>query len=264
MSIFLCSVIALVLFSSWTTYKILKRLKSKAGCIFIGYVFGVIFCVTLFVFSILYWLIVYVGTHTDAMINGDRYTGTITAFEEEHGIDDEGYSYTNNFPVIEFTTNDGHTITRKSSEPIAAHKLPAIGSDHTVYYHAGKDRMVTIGAMTYIAIVGMLFMATVLLFAFTCIIKFALGHNMNNFIEIVEYFGVVIFIPVVMVAFDALLIYSLIYGNTEEPWVKAVMIFFISSLTLGFLGYMNLLRQKDKLKFRQTAPGHWEGYVDEE
>lgn len=238
-----------IIFSIWATYSSIKRIKKKIGCFIGGYIFLVIFSVTLFSIGITVALGTYVYGKMSIMIGGDKYASTIVDYETTYGTDDEGNTTSSTYPVVSFVTTAGDSVTTTSTETILSHELPEIGSEYTIYYNPSNGRNTSVGAMTYIAFFGMIFMALFLFGALTFIVKFALGHNnIGDFIASVRKFAAYIFAPVAMIAFDGLLIYGLLYGNTEAGWVKGMLIFFIIMLTLGTIGYIKLL-------FKNSAEG---------
>lgn len=253
------ALLALLLFSIWVAFRIKQRLKGKSGCLFMGYVTTVVFCIGMLSLGVTYFLISYTYVKVETVTLGKSYTAEIVDYTEKEGVDDEGRTYVNYYPVFKFNTSDGKTITRESAESISYSDLK-LGSTETVFYYSAKDRLTTLGATTAIAFCGTLLMAILLVSSFIGIILYALGYNMARFWKIAMGVLFYFFLPFAMIAFDALLIYALLYGNIGGAfWVEALLVFFIIMLTLAIWGYLSMMMKKGLPKMKRTSATTWTG-----
>ncbi len=250
----LYAILALIAFSIWMTTRINKRLERKSGCIGFGYVSLVIFCISGFTIGVTIMLFTYVGGSLNTLINGDKYAATITDYTSERKEDSDGDMQTYYTPIFSFTTNEGIEITKSSG--YSSTGTPEIGERIEVYYDIKNDKVFQPGAMAIIGTVGMLIMCIVLVFSFVGIIRFAFGYNMAGFWRICQRFGTMFFIPFIMIAFDALLIYALFYKK-QPFWVEMLLGFFILVLTLGCWGYIKSVIEKGQPKWKRTSETSW-------
>lgn len=66
-----------------------------------------------------------------------------------------------------------------------------------------------------------------------------------------------IFLPGIMIAFEALMIYGLLDNKSLPVWVQALLVFFISVLGLGIIGYIKQIISKGPPKWQQVGPNKW-------
>jgi len=236
------------------TTRINKRLERKSGCIGFGYVSLVTFCISGFAIGVTIMLFTYVGGSLNTLINGDKYAATITDYTSERKEDSDGDMQTYYTPIFSFTTNEGIEITKSSG--YSSTGTPEIGERIEVYYDIKNDKVFQPGAMAIIGTVGMLIMCIVLVFSFVGIIRFAFGYNMAGFWRICQRFGTMFFIPFIMIAFDALLIYALFYKK-QPFWVELLLGFFILALTFGCWGYIKSVIEKGPPKWKRTSETSW-------
>ncbi|MDH6309135.1 hypothetical protein M2451_001706 [Dysgonomonas sp. PFB1-18] len=255
------TILTLIAFSIWMTTRINKRLERKSGCIGFGYVSLVIFCISGFAIAITLILFTYVGENLNTFINGDKYIATITNYTSTEKEDSEGDMRTYYTLIFSFTTNEGVEITKSSGNSSTG--VPQIGEKIEVYYDVKNDKVFQPGAMVIIGTVGMLIMCVVLLFSFVGIIRFAFGYDMSGFWKICQKFGTIFFIPFIMIAFDALLIYAL-FHKKQPFWVEILLGFFILMLTLGCWGYIKSIVEKGPPKWKRTSETSWSADWEDE
>ena len=251
--------LGIILFSFWITRKIAKRRNTKLGCIGFGYIALVVFCISMFAATITYITFDFTAKKTDILINSKSYTAEVIDFQEKQSIDSEGISTTSYYPILKFTTEDGQVLTRTSTEVDMAHKH-IIRETRTVYYHEKKDLLTTIGAMTFISIIGIGVLCLVFVTLFIGVVIYGVGLPMAKYFKFCSNIGFKFLIPLLMIAFDALLIYGFCYGNTSQAWyVKPILILFIIGLSLGTLGYLKMIIKKGTPTFKRVSATRWEG-----
>ena len=236
--------LGIILFSLWITQKIAKRKNTKLGCIGFGYIALVVFCISMFAVFLTSIILDLTIKKTDMLINSKSYTAQVIDFQEEQHIDSEGYSTTSHYPILKFTTEDGKILIRTSNEADISHKR-LIGETRTVYYYEKEDLFTTIGAMTFISIIGLGVMCLVFVTLFVGIVIYGVGLPMKKYLRICSNIGFRFLVPLLMIAFDALLIYAFFHGNTSQAWfVKPILVLFIIGLSFGIWGYLNMIIQK--------------------
>ena len=108
--------------------------------------------------------------------------------------------------------------------------------------------------------IGIFIMWLVVSVAFIGILLYALGVKMDSFFKFVRNLGSYFFIPLLMIGFEALLIFALINGNDVPMFATALLIFFILVLGLGIWGYLKMtFFSKAKIKWVRTGNGSWYG-----
>jgi len=249
-------ILFLIVFSIWAALKINKRLGRKNGCVSIGYITLVVFCISLLSTGITWIMIRSASENLSATIGGSKYTAKITDYTS-HKSTDGNTMYT---PIFSFTTEEGQTLSHPAG--YSSGEKPQIGQECTVYYNSRTNQISIWSASTLILIIGVLIMASVLLIAFYAIVRYALGYSMERFWKFLQKFASYVFLPVVMISFDALLIYALI-SKVDSFGVQCILFIFIFILTLAIWGYLKMTFQHGALKWKQTSYLSWSGDWDE-
>lgn len=108
--------------------------------------------------------------------------------------------------------------------------------------------------------VGIFIMWFVVSVAFVGILLYAIGIKMDGFFKLVRNLGSYFFIPLLMIGFEALLIFALINGNDVPMFATVLLIFFILVLGLGIWAYMKMtFFSNAKIKWVRTGNGSWSG-----
>ncbi len=231
------------------------------GCMTTGYVALVIFCVTILCFAVFFMLFSSVKNDVSSFINGEQYTATVTSYTSEDKEDDEGDTQTYYTSYVTFTTKEGYEVTRPKA--FSSTGMPVMGETYTIYYDAKNNTLFVWEAMVVIMFVGMIIMGTILLFAFTGLVLFAFGAKMDGYWKACRNLAS-LFIPFIMIAFDALLVYGLLHK--EHPtFVVIILSFFILVLSLAIWGgYISMAIKKGPLKWKRTSAASWSGDWDNE
>lgn len=105
---------------------------------------------------------------------------------------------------------------------------------------------------------GIFVMWLVLFFAFIGIVIYIFGLKMDKFFKLIRNLGSYFLIPLLMIGFEALLIYAFIYGNEVPTFATAILVFFIIVLGLSIWAYFKMtFFSKAKLKWKKTGAGSW-------
>jgi hypothetical protein len=228
-----------------------------------GYIFLIIYCISICTIGITWAISDYAFKKIDLLTHAKSYSAQVVDFDKKETEDSEGTT-TSYYPILRFTTETGETVTMPSDEAEMSHELN-IGERRTVYYYAEKGKLTTIGAMTYVSIIGLLIMFLCLETVFVGILMYSFGCKMDKFYHFVRIAGMNFFAPFLMIAFDVLLIYAFFYGDTSGGWfIKPLLIVFILGVTFGIWGYITIIRQKGAPKFKQISPTQWVGDWEDE
>lgn len=248
-----------VAFSLYLTYSIGKRRaktgKGNLGCLGFGYVFLVVIILMVMTISITLAMASSLRKTTKQLMNSERYTSQVVSYSSYESHDaDAGTTTTMFTPTVEFFTTSGerveHTLSYSSSHQ------PRIGDTVIVYYNAQTGDSMSFGFNTYALFFGALIMIIVLVFAFWGVLLYGLNYKMDYYLKIVKAVGVNFFIPLVMILFDALLIYAFFYGNEVPLFATGLLVFFIVILTLGIWGYIKMILTHDRV-WVKTGPSSW-------
>lgn len=259
--------IGLIVFSIWAAVRIQKRMRTKAdkdrrpGCLVTGYISLVVFCIGLFSVGITAIFVSSTVKNFIAITNGEKCEAKVVSWTDEWKEDDEGNNDLYYTPVLEFATSDGTVVNRNTG--FSSTEEPYVGQSYTIYYNAGTGSLFVWSYHVVIMFFGMLFMGTILIFTFYGIIRYTLGYNMDVYWNVCKNVGMIFLIPSMMIAFDALLIFALVY-KSHPLWVTLLLCFFIFVLTLGIAGYLKMIIRKGSPKWKRTSATTWAADWDEE
>lgn len=243
------------------TYFFVKRLGRK-GCVTFVYVGLVIFCINLF--TIFSWGLMFKSIKEiySVVTSGDKYTASVVSFTaEKHYDSKDKRTYYMYQPTVKFTTNNGRTIERELDFSTSSLKK---GDIYKVNYDEKSDKIITLGFTMIIQLVGAFLFWFILSFLTGGIIKYVLGHQMDDYQALVSKIGFYFFIPFLMIGFDGLLVYAMFYGN-KAPWfITALLVFFILVLTLSILGYIKMIIKKGEPKMKRAGANKWVGDWDDD
>lgn len=245
LSPFVDILIFFTLFSSWATYKIVKRSQTKNGCLSLGYIWLVIFIVGILSSGLFMMLIQSTYNNTQAIVFGKSYTATITDYSSYQSTDDEGNRRTYHSPIFSFTTDEGQSITKKAGYGSTA--LPEIGKEQTVFYNAQTGHLFIWGYIFVVMLVGLFLMGSVLFLILYGIARYASGYDMESYWQLIMTFLIKYFVPIAMISFDALLIYAL-FQKDQPIFVTIILGFFITVLTLAIPGYFKAIKPNNVSK----------------
>lgn len=133
-------------------------------------------------------------------------------------------------------------------------------------YEGGLDAVELSGEMVIMGF-GIFIMWLVLFLAFIGIVLYVFGLEMDKFFKLIRNLGSYFFIPLLMIGFEALLIYALLYGNDIPTFATVILVFFIIVLGLSIWAYFKMIFfSKGKLKWQRTGAGSWgaDWVVDDE
>ncbi len=244
--------IALVLFSLWAAIRVLKRIGKgqRLGCVSVGYVWLIIFSIGSLAFG--GTLLLYESLRN--FTQGERIEATITDFtvREQTSSDDDGPMFV---PIIRFTAPNGEVITREGNTGSGAE--PIIGEIYVIYYDSERDSLsnFSFGSIALLTAGGvMTFFLSLILFG---IVRYALGGNMAAFWSYFQNFLTLFFLPLAMIAFNALLICAMVFAGPHPRWVYALLGIFIFAMTLTIWGYLRMVGRKGAPKWKRTGNTLW-------
>ena len=236
-----------IIFNLIITLFFIRRAKLK-GCMSFGYVFLIIFCITLFSFSVTPFFIKTTQENYDVFTSGEDHVATVVGIVN-NGVDSNNSTMYS--PIVEFKTLEGKTITKQlgfSSKGIKT------GETYKVNYNPQKDRVITLGYIRVITVVGAILFFTIFIFLFAGLMLYILNFSMKGYFYLIKLIGLKFFFPFVMIMFDALLIYALFYGNKIPIGISILLVFFILILTLGIVGYIKMFFTESKFKNKKAKP----------
>ncbi|MGG5507367.1 MULTISPECIES: hypothetical protein [unclassified Myroides] len=248
-----------VVFSLYLTYSIGQRRakngKGNLGCLGFGYVFLVVTILMVLTISVTIGIASSLRKTTKQLMDSERYTAQIVSYSSYESHDAEARTTTTMFtPTVAFFTTSGerveHTLFYSSSHQ------PAVGDTVIVYYNELTGDSLTLGFNTYMLFFGTLVTIIVLIFAFWGVLLYGLNYNMDYYLKVVKTVAVNFFIPLVMILFDALLIYAFFYGNEIPLFATGLLVFFIVILTLGIWGYIKMILTHDMV-WTKTGSSSW-------
>lgn len=225
------------------TFFVLKRSK-KIGCIAFGYIGLVLFIINLFtVFS---WLSFYstIEETYGVLTSGKNYTATVINYTSKEVYNSENRQYRTMYtPIVEFTTFQGDNITRSLDFSTSGLE---IGDTYWVNYNTATGKVTTLGFTITIKVVGTFLFCFIFMILFIGEILYLFNLRMDRYFSFLKGAGLYFFLPLIMIGFDALLIYALFYGNAVPLWVSLLLVFFIIMLTLAIMGYFKMMFSKEK------------------
>lgn len=236
--------------------------RKKLGCVGFGYISLVVFLIGMFAVMITFFLTSSAINGIQTYTGGESYMATIVSYSSYESKDDDGRTTTMYTPTYEIDVDGKGTI--RVDDYMSSGGVPNVGELVELYYNKETGNILRFSAGTIIMAVGMFIMWIVLAFCFAGILNYLFGGNMSKYFKIVQAVGMGFFIPLVMIAFEALLIYALFYGNDAPGWASAILVFFIIGLGLGIWGYLKMLFGKGLPKWQRTSDMSWSADWDEE
>lgn len=229
--------------------------KNKLGCVGKGYVILVVFLVGMFALMITFFLTKSSIEGVQTYRNGEKYLATIVSYSDYISEDSDGREITMYTPTYEVMTKDGERI--RIEDTTSSSSQPTIGAIEEIYYNVNTGKMLNFSAGFIALSVGMFIMWFIMAFAFVGILMYALNFKMDKYFKALQVIGVGFFIPFIMIAFEALLIYALFAAENKPGWVVVLLSFFILGLGLGIIGYIKMLLSKGTPKWKQTSAMSW-------
>ncbi|QXP61841.1 hypothetical protein [Olleya sp. HaHaR_3_96] len=208
------------------TFFIAKRL-GKTGCIGFGYVALIVGAINLFT-VLVFFLISTAIKDLYAIPFGINYTAEVIDSVSKSTEDGTMYS-----PIVAFTTQSGAAVTEELS-----FSSGSLQNSYYINYNEDTGKLIPLGFILALKLAAAILFGVIFIFSFTGIILYAGGINMSGYLEVVKVVGLKFFLPLIMIGFDALLIYALFYGNEMPIFILGILVFFIFMLTLGIWGYI--------------------------
>ncbi|MDR0371700.1 MAG: DUF3592 domain-containing protein [Prevotellaceae bacterium] len=234
---------AILVFNLYCTVEIAEKQKTRLSILPKGYIFLVLLPLNILIIGLFIGSSKHVFGKAGLIFNSKIYRAEIVDFENIYDTGRHGEKTASYYPVYEFVGSEGEVITLQSDEEDLYHKR-RIGETRTVYYNKKLNKLTTVNAKTFISIIGLLCLMIALGTAFAGILMYSLGKDMHKYRETVLLGGVKYFLPFILITFDLLSIYSLIYGNVGHLIVKLLISVLILILTLAIIGYFKKIRKE--------------------
>ncbi|MCD8030510.1 MAG: hypothetical protein LUF85_06750 [Bacteroides sp.] len=203
--------IGFILFSLFITFGIKRRMekqssdKKSMGCMSMGYIWVVVFFVGILAISLTSICLSKTLSGMHAILAGECYKAAVVDWTSEWSQDSDGESTEYYYSILEFTTKEGHVITRKTN--FGSSECPQKVEEYTIYYVGSSDYMFVWGKHILFFLFATLVIGSVWVFAFIGIMRYALGYSMKSYLRSGNRFLFVFFLPFVMILFIAALVY---------------------------------------------------------
>jgi len=257
--IFTLFFVAGIVGSIWLTRKVLKRTKA-AGCVSFGFVFLVIVCVLQLCIGAWGLLISTSAEAVQTYRSGTAYTAYVISTTTHESYDSEHNTNTlMHTPTVAFVLSDGDTIIKPLN--FSAPDI-SIGDTYQVMYSAQNDAVITWGYTLIFSLAGSSIFAVLLSIFVVGIFLFASQRPMSRFWNTIKKVIFYFIIPSVMLGFEALLFWFLLYHS--GAWNSELITIGCFTLVLGLaiVAYFKKLIQKGVPKMQQKGIGKWVGDWD--
>ncbi|WP_163355012.1 hypothetical protein [Dysgonomonas sp. 25] len=229
------------------------------GCFSIGYISLLIFFLFVFTFSLLAGLSSII-VDIVSIRQGEQYAAKVLEYREVRSEDSEGNVSVDYRPKLLFETNEGTQIISEADFTVGN---PQEDVEYEIYYYDKTGRILQADTSILVKLAVCLFFAFIFLVAFVGVINYAFGRRMDNYWAFVQKIGMSVLLPLIMIAFDALLVYAAFF-TPQSPVIIGVILFFILILTLAIMGYMKMLLKKGLPKWKQKTATSWSADWDED
>ena len=226
-----------------------KEEDKPSGCALFGIVLIISFLVTLFAMFPPIVIYDWATKQAEILENSEPYQAEIIdVIPEDYRSSQTERMETRYYPIYRFLTSTGDTIIIQAEGTDIG--TTEIGEIRTVHYNAEMNRIVTLDASTAILPIGMLFMFIPLVCLMVGFFRYCLGGEMKPFYDRIKKLFMFFYLPLIILAFNALLIYAFLYGGPQKEedgyWIaKIFLIFAIAILTLVLYGFVKMLFSKE-------------------
>lgn len=237
--------IGIIILSVLLAIKILKRNKpdSRPGCIGIGYVSLVVFCLLTFTVSLTGML----GGFVYKAVTLPRYKARIINYTSFESKDSRSRRIIMYRPTVTFTTADGTPVTMESD--VASSGKPEIGGTITVGYKPDMEKAEELSATKFLLMAGAAVMLVIIGYFAVGGMLYAMGYKMRRYMKLGMNLLLYFILPLGMLFLFCGMAYALIlYFRGLKPdmpvWAVGICIFFCLVLALSFLGYARMLTER--------------------
>lgn len=239
--------IALVVLSVLVAVKILKRKNkdNKLGCLGIGYVSLIAFCL----FSLSTLLAGILGRFLFDTFTLPRYEARVVDFHTFQDKDNKNRTVTMFQPIVTFATNEGTPVTIKTD--ISSSGKKTIGEVLTVGYKPGMETAEELSGNKYILIGGAAVMLLIMGYFALSGIAYAMGWRMKPFYRFGTGLLLYFIFPLAMLFLLCGMGYAVVlYFMGQKPdmpvWAVAICSFFSLVLLFAFMGYVRMLSERSR------------------
>ncbi|WP_282165224.1 hypothetical protein [Cellulophaga baltica] len=236
------------------TYCFVKRLSPEKGW-FTYFYSGLllVFINFIFLFFSNFFLTTVQNTFK-SLVAGENYTARVINITiDETTYNSKGDSY---IPTIRFTTIEGKTLEKKLE--ISTSEIQE-GDKLSINYHKITDTVIIKEKFFTSKLLRSFLFFLVFIFFVIGQLLFAFNRDMTWYFNGVK--GVVFYflIPLIMIAFDALLVNGLFQGDNISALSILIIMFFIFVLSVSILGYFKVILSRGTPKIKQVGPNKWVG-----
>ncbi|MFI8604074.1 hypothetical protein ACIGCP_06420 [Cellulophaga baltica] len=236
------------------TYCFVKRLSPEKGW-FTYFYSGLIllFINFIFLFFSNFFLITVQNTFK-SLVAGENYTARVINITiDETTYNSKGDSY---IPTIRFTTIEGNSLERKLEISLSEIQ---VGDKLMINYHQRTDVVIIKEKFFTSKLLKSFLFFLVFIFFIIGQLLFAFNRDMTWYFNGVKVVVFYFLIPLIMIAFDALLVNGLFQGGNISALSILIIMFFIFVLSVSILGYFKVLLSRGTPKIKQVGPNKWVG-----
>lgn len=135
-------------------------------------------------------------------------------------------------PTVEFVTKTNDTIVRELD--FSAEELQ---ESYPIKYNEKADEIIIWGFILVLKLVASILFSFIFGGLIIGLFIYATNGNIRKYYNKLISIGLKVFLPLLIVGFEALLIYAYLQITSEPFWVKALLIFFILTLVAVILGF---------------------------
>ena len=225
-----------------------KKKKEKMGCIVYGYIYLIIFSLSVLFFP---FLGIIIKKIYDASTK-PSYEATIvkyTSYEDRcKDSNDREYPCTKYISIVELQLEDGTIINKESN--IHSGGTPTIGETVRVVYKKGEDTVDELSWKSLLLFVGLFIMLFFMGTALLAGLNYALDRSNKKLGEIFFKFLLYFVFPGAMIGFLSAFFWVLwkyFMGIEDYPlWVIAICSFFSTVLIFAMIGYLKKIFDRNK------------------
>nr|WP_295870515.1 DUF3592 domain-containing protein [uncultured Chitinophaga sp.] len=237
--------IAIIILSVLIAIKILKRRdrNSRPGCLGVGYVSLVVFCLLFFTVGLGGVLCDFVYK----VVTLPRYEARVinyTSFESKDSKNRHRIMYR---ATVTFNTADGTPVTMESD--VASSGKPEIGEIITVGYKPDMERVEELSWSKFLLMGGASVMLLIIGYFAAGGVLYAMGYKMKRYMGFGMTLLLYFIFPLAMLFLFCGMGYALVlYFMGQKPdmpiWAVAICLFFCLVLAGSFFGYARLLMER--------------------
>lgn len=237
--------IAIIILSVLIAVKILKRSnrQGRPGCLGIGYVSLVVFCLLTFTVSLGGVL----GGFIYKAVTLPRYQARVVSYTSFESKDSKNRHRIMYRATVTFNTADGTPVTMESD--VASSGKPEVGEIITVGYKPDMERVEELSWSKFLLMGGASVMLLIIGYFAVGGVLYAMGYKMKRYMGFGMNLLLYFIFPLAMLFLFCGMGYALVlYFMGLKPdmpiWAVAICLFFCLVLAAAFFGYARLLMER--------------------